>query len=326
MDTDIHTAQVEVCYRFIHDRRCNTYCRYNKGHNATEYVDIDEGNLSRIPCRFLLKETGCLAKGESNHNINWRTGELLAPLCSDKFYEQCKHNHFYKPKYVCPTHFYNTSLGENDKCKKITNCDGKCGKLHIGWDNFVRNMFNSVVDREDKSRSMNFVANMTYAVSMQTEHGQNILDLMNSWNTTFKRNIKYLNSAYNTKCTICDLPPHKPKLRKPKTQSIWFLQDGTKTRELPDDVIRYILGYLYPQHECFFLTPTEPTTYTSVKSMEILRPTNIFGFGPRLVSYSSHRYVSICKDNSIRLSTREDLDDLDQLVRDSILRVLIDSS
>ena len=84
-----------ICHKALHNGKCNTYCQFSKGHDLSSYVDIDEGNISRIPCRFLMKDSGCIACINNFQLKNWRTGENTK-YTSSRIYENCRHNHFYK--------------------------------------------------------------------------------------------------------------------------------------------------------------------------------------------------------------------------------------
>lgn len=307
-----------VCYRTIHYGRCNDiYCPYRNGHNLSEYVQTDEENISTVPCRFLLKDSGCCGiKSERYYidKINWRTREPISPLQSDKFYEECRHNHFYKAKYVCPVYLLNTSMDDGVNTEYGI-CDNSCGKLHISWKNFVDNMFNSKVDCIHHKRSSDFLVEIiTELAYMNTRH-ENILKSFNDMYMTFTNNMKFLNEAYNSKCIVCSLPPRLPKLSKPKTQSFMYL---TYTN-LPLDLILYIVEFVYPQHhQCYYYKELSPKDCDVLKNIEIKRVSSIFSQGQRVISYQPKKIITTRPNNYISNT----LFNLPPLIQDNILRIL----
>lgn len=225
-----------ICHKTIHNGKCNPYyCSFNKGHNLSDYINIDEQNISRIPCRFLLKESGCtINKTKEVLSHNWRTGKEELTTDYKYKYEHCRYNHFYKPEYVCPTYLYNTSHNKNE-------CTKGCKLLHISWQNFCKNMFNSNVDA-NKSRSIDFLVSMIFRM-VAIEGDLSIFTLMRSLHQQYLSNMEILYRQYNSKCYICGLKPFQPKLKNPKPISIWVLR-----RFLSMDIVRYISDYLYGIH------------------------------------------------------------------------------
>lgn len=244
-----------ICHKTIHNGKCNPYtCSFSRGHNLSDYIDIDDNNVSRIPCRFLLKESGCMIdKPKDMLCHNWRTGNEETVI--NYKYEHCRYNHFYKPEYVCHNYLYNTSLKEGQKRKE---CPPDCNLLHISWQNFCKNMFNSNVDT-DKKRSIDFLISMIFKM-VAMDGGLSIFALMNSIHQKYLSDMEILYRQYNSKCYICGLKPFQPKLKNPKPISIWVLR-----RFLSMDVVGYICDYLYGIHninrmgefDCSFLVKSK---------------------------------------------------------------------
>lgn len=323
-------SDLSVCYRSLHNGRCDNYCRYHKGHNLANYIDIDNENVSEVPCRFLLKSSGCLGliKEQASIVTNWRTGQTLTAAQVPEYYEECRHNHFYKPHYVCEVFLYNSSLPEMDH-KQLPHCH-HCGKLHISWENFATNMFNSRVDGKRKRRSMNFLVAMIAQLAIKSDYRKTIFDDFITIHKNFKETLKDLHIAYNSKCITCHLPPHLPKLIRPKTYTIQTL---TKMkRRLPHDIIRLITSYMYDQHNlqrngclnCHYLVEkTYQCNINEVMGVSIYRASRVGKYGVRAVAYRPPYDLQVDLKGIVHNSGGKDIECYTQLEQNEIWKFMI---
>lgn len=319
--TDLNTDSV-VCYKTLHNGKCESYCKYSKGHDPSTYVDIDDNNISRIPCRFLLKDSGCKNDIKESNQVNWRTSE---PVSSDSYYEYCKHNHFYKPQYICPTYFYNTSLDKQEEDKLLPDCDN-CGKLHISWDNYGRNMLNSRVEDATKSRSIDFLTTIIFNLTVKSAYNRSVFDDLLKLYQSFRETLKKLNVAYNSKCIKCTLPPHKPKLKAPKETTIWALQG-----RLPLDLIRVVSSYMYERHDyhsngcqdCIFMIERPTYTISDKVCYEMYNLSESSGYGERAVTSGKPKLICVDLNGSLRTFNDCSIDDYSDKNRDAILKSLV---
>lgn len=240
--------QQPICIQNIINKCENQiYCnRLHVPHN--ELLIIDKHNNSTNPCIFLTSEVGC---SMIIPHQNYLTNNLLLKSCElDK-----KRNHFYKPRYVCEQYFYQTSLRSinhlYDKCypqcimsleDDSIKCDGQCGRLHIPWKNFVKNMFNSKIDK-DKSRCITFLIGIIENLVNRDIEGEEyefkkILTIHNRFMEVYK-------SQYHSRCIKCGLPPYKYKLQNPKIFSIYALIKS----KICIDLANHISTYLYNKHK-----------------------------------------------------------------------------
>tara|TARA_B110000908_G_scaffold172319_1_gene239008 strand:- start:5380 stop:6381 length:1002 start_codon:yes stop_codon:yes gene_type:complete len=324
--SDLNTNNI-VCYNILHTGKCQSYCKYHKGHNTTDYIDVEDNNISRIPCRFLLKESGCKAVDKKTEHIltNWRTSETSEDSCiSDKYHEHCKHNHFYKPKYICPVYFYNTSLNKQEKSKLLPDCYN-CGKLHISWNNYDKNILNSRVYNKSKGKAIDFLIAMVFNLSVKSEYNETVFDDLLKLHKSYKDTLEKLNIAYNSKCIKCKLPSHKPKLKAPKETTVWALQSI-----LPLDLIRVVSSYMYKRHDyhpngcadCIFMIERPTYTISDNKCYELYNLSKLSGYGERAVSSSKPKFICVNSYGSLRTINDCSIDDYSDKNRDAILNMI----
>jgi hypothetical protein len=332
--SDLNTNSI-VCYKTLHSGKCEAYCKYYKGHDSSVYINIDEGNISRIPCRFLLKDSGCKDKETACKTINWNwrepdpdpKPEPESCIMSDKFYECCKHNHFYKPQYICPAYLYNTSLNTSEEDKHLPECDS-CGKLHMSWNNYGKNMLNSRVEKERKSRSIDFLVNIIFNLTAKSEYNKTVFDDLIKLHQTYREILTKLEVAYNSKCIKCTLPPHKPKLKAPREITVWALQNMKKC--LPFDIIRVVSTYMYDTHDyhpngctdCIFMIERPTYTISDKLCYEIYNLSKVSGYGERAVTSNAPKFICICKNGELRTINDCSIDNYTDKNRDAVLKII----
>ena len=282
-----------VCTYYINNRCSRINCKYQHI-PMKELLLNNENNKSLLPCSFLYHETGCSmiipSKCSKTNNILFCSCEL------DK-----KRNHFYNPKYVCESYFYETSLLTQNDSKdikySITNdeyhfykCSWNCGRLHIPWKNFVKNMFYSKLDK-DKSLCIKFLVGIY----------KNIIDrdmICEQYNFNkiiyeHNRLMKIYKSRYWSKCIKCGLRPYQPKVN-----NIRFIcyKALSHKKILCIDLILIVIQFLYEEHkikkngsyDCMFIENIDNSNGIEIKTLSkinIYNDDRVISHSPKYIIY-----------------------------------------